>query len=98
VQQHDETVRYGCESAPNYTGKKKGATTQFHFVALLGLLAHFVITFYESQSLEIVRAAIRVEMGSVPKCVVHWVDKQDPWHEPVLAAHPLVRRSLRAAR
>src|SRR5581483_1847479 len=37
VQQHDETARYGCESAPNYTGKKKGATPQFHFVALLVL-------------------------------------------------------------
>jgi hypothetical protein len=35
VQQHDETARYGCESAPNYTGKKKGATPQFHVVALL---------------------------------------------------------------
>jgi hypothetical protein len=36
VQQHDETARYGCESAPNYTGKKKGATPQFRVVALLG--------------------------------------------------------------
>jgi hypothetical protein len=37
VQQHDETARYGCESAPHYTGKKKDATPQFHVVALLGL-------------------------------------------------------------
>jgi hypothetical protein len=37
VQQHDETARYRCESAPNYTGKKKGATPQFHVVALLEL-------------------------------------------------------------
>jgi hypothetical protein len=37
VQQHDETARYGCESAPHYTGKKKGATPQFHVVALLVL-------------------------------------------------------------
>ena len=37
MQQHDETARYRCESAPNYTGKKKGATPQFHFVALLGV-------------------------------------------------------------
>jgi hypothetical protein len=37
VQQHDETARYGCESAPHYTGKKKDATPQFHVVALLGV-------------------------------------------------------------
>ena len=37
VQQHDETARYRCESAPNYTGKKKGATPQFHVVALLAI-------------------------------------------------------------
>jgi hypothetical protein len=35
VQQHDETRKYGCESAPNRMGKKEGVTSQFHFVALL---------------------------------------------------------------
>jgi hypothetical protein len=41
VQQHDEIVRmefireYGCAIAPSYTGKKKGVTPPFPFVALV---------------------------------------------------------------